>query len=217
MARTKQLKFEHNAQADNVIQEGKEIFDNISGNWNELVFKNDNPIVVEIGCGHGDYTLGLARLFPDKNFLGIDVKGTRINKGAKIAENEVLTNVAFLRLRMHELLKCFVAGEVDEFWITFPDPRPKDRDERRRLVYPRYLNLYRDISNKGTIVNLKTDNHGFYEYGVEVCGRESLEILAKTDDLYKSDFLEHCYDIQTAYEKKYLEEGIKINYLKFKL
>ena len=118
---------------------------------------------------------------------------------------------------MHDIESFFTPGEVDSFWITFPDPRPKDRDEKRRLVYPRYLNHYRNISSKGAEVNLKTDNREFYLYGLQVCESEKLEIVAHTDNLYSSDLLDLCHDIQTTYEKRYLEEGIEINYLKFKL
>lgn len=217
MARTKLVKFEENLVADNVIQKGKKCFETISGNWNKVIFKNDNPITLEIGCGNGDYTIGLAKQFPDRNFIGVDIKGTRIAKGSKIATELGLTNVAFLRIQMHDIESCFIPGEVNSFWITFPDPRPKDRDEKRRLVYPRYLNLYRNISSKKSIVNLKTDNHDFYLYGLEVCEKEQLNVLSYTDDLYSSELLNDCYGIQTTYEKKYLAEGIKINYLKFEL
>ena len=217
MGRNKLTRFDFNDSVDNVVQEGKDNFETIAGNWKTEIFKNDNPITLEIGCGNGDYTIGIARQFPDQNCIGVDVKGSRIYNGAKTCREEGLTNGAFLRLRMHALEDLFASDEVEEFWITFPDPRPRDRDIKRRLVHPRYLNHYRNVSRKGAIVNLKTDNHDFYLYALEVCKEENLEILASTDNLYESEHLDLCLGIQTKYEKKYLEEGIKINYLKFKL
>lgn len=217
MGRKKLQKFDFNIEAKHIVQHGKDNFENISGNWNKVIFEKEQPIILEIGCGQGDYVYGLGALFPENNYIGVDVKGSRLYKGAKKAMDDGFTNMAYLRLSMHELDKCFVEGEVEEFWITFPDPRPRDRDERRRLVYPRYLNLYRKISRAGAVVNLKTDNHDFYLYALEVCKQNNLEVLVQTDDLYQSEFLPLCHGVQTTYEKKYLSEGIKINYLKFRL
>jgi len=217
MGRNKLDRFAYNEEAPHVVQEGKSNFESIAGNWGETIFHNNNPITLEIGCGHAEYTLGLAKKFSDKNFIGVDVKGARIFIGAKAAEQKGLTNAGFLRLRVHDLENHFVAGEVEEFWITFPDPRPRDRDIRRRLVNPRFLNHYRNISKPGSIVNLKTDNYDFYQYGLEVCEELGLEVLASTDDLYQSEYLDLCHEIQTTYEQRYLAEGIKINYLRFKL
>ena len=217
MGRNKLTRLEYNLNSDKIIQEGKEIFENISGKWNELVFKNNNPIVLEIGCGDGDYTTGICAQFPELNAIGVDVKGTRIHVGAKKLEENNLHNGAFLRTRMHELESFFTDNEVQEFWITFPDPRPRDRDEKRRLVHPRYLNIYKKIGVENAVVNLKTDNYDLYCYALQVCKEENHEIICQTDNLYASDILSECLGIQTKYEKKYLAEGIKINYLKFRL
>jgi tRNA (guanine-N7-)-methyltransferase len=217
MGRKKLPKFDYNEQSNNVVQAGKEIFETIAGKWNEVIFEKSQPITVEIGCGNGDYTIGIAQKFSDVNTIGVDVKGSRIFRGAKFAQENGLKNAAFLRTRIHEIEKNFAKGEVDEIWITFPDPRPRDRDERRRLVHPRYLQHYRNISKDGAIVNLKTDNHDFYLYALSVCKEQNLEILAQTNDLYQSEILGLCHGIQTTYEKRYLAEGIKINYLKFRL
>lgn len=217
MGRNKLNRFEYNLQAHNIIQKGKDNFEDIAGNWNSTIFEKNQPITLEIGCGNAEYTLGIARKFPERNVIGIDIKGSRIYNGAKKSEEEGLKNTAFLRLQMHELNEKFGPGEVDEFWITFPDPRPRDRDERRRLVYSRYIKLYQEVSHPGAIVNLKTDNHGFYLYALEVCQQMNLTILNQTDDLYQSDCLDLCMGIQTTYEKQYLEKGIKINYLRFRI
>lgn len=217
MGRNKLTRFDFNEKVENVVQEGKDNFTTIAGNWHEQMFGNNHPITLEIGCGNGDYTIGIGEQFPERNCIGVDVKGSRIFQGAKKSRELNLKNVAFLRLRMHALEDLFKTNEVDEFWITFPDPRPRDRDIKRRLTHPRYLNHYRNISKPGTVVNLKTDNYDFYSYSLEVCKEEGLEILAQTDNLYESEHLELCLGIQTAYEKRYLEEGIKINYLRFKL
>jgi tRNA (guanine-N7-)-methyltransferase len=217
MGRRKLPKFDFNEEAKNIVQPGKENFETIAGKWNDEIFEKPQAIIAEIGCGNGDYTIGIAQKFPDKNTIGVDVKGSRIFRGAKFALENGLKNAAFLRTRIHEIEKNFSKGEIDEFWITFPDPRPRERDERRRLVHPRYLQLYRNISKDGAIVNLKTDNHDFYLYALQVCEEQKLEILAQTDDLYASNLLEMCLGIQTTYEKRFLAEGIKINYLRFRL
>ena len=217
MGRTKLIKFDYTRNVHNVVQYGIDNTEEIKGNWNTQIFKAEQSIILEVGCGHGDYTIGLSTQFKDKNCIGVDVKGSRLYRGAKFANDNGLENAAFLRVRAHEIDKCFNKNEVDEFWITFPDPRPRDRDERRRLVHPRYLQLYRDISKDGAIVNLKTDNHNFYLYALQVCQENNLEVIVQTDDLYQSEYLPLCFGIQTEYEKRYLAEGIKINYLKFKL
>ncbi len=217
MGRTKLKRFDYNQIANNVVQVKEGDIEGIAGKWNEVMFEKKQPIVLEIGCGFGDYTIGVATQFPDRNCIGVDVKGSRLFKGAKHAIDNGLKNVAFLRTHIHEIEKCFALGEVDEFWITFPDPRPRDRDIRRRLVFPRYLQLYRNISRVGAVVNLKTDSYEFYLYALEVCKENNLQIIASTDDLYQSDLLPMCLGIQTEYEKRYLEQGIKINYLKFLL
>jgi len=217
MGRRKLDKFKDNEESGYVIQPGKEIYGKIKGNWNVRYFQNANPVVLELACGRGEYTIGLARLFPDKNFIGVDIKGPRIWRGRKIAEEEGLSNVGFLRSHVQNLEDFFGKAEVDDIWITFPDPRPKGRDERRRLTNERFLNIYRHIMKPGGWIYLKTDNDGLYEYSLEVLsGSKDVSDLEYTPDLYASRLLNDHYGIQTTYEKRYLEEKIKIKYLKFR-
>ena len=142
MGRSKLDKFKDNAQSDYVIQPGKDIFDSIKGHWRDEFFRNNNPLVLELACGRGEYTIGLARIFPDRNFVGVDIKGPRIWRGMKIAEEEHLSNVGFLRGYIQNLEDFYEENEVDEIWVTFPDPRPKGRDERRRLTNERFLDIF---------------------------------------------------------------------------
>ena len=217
MSRSKQVRFEKNVKAKNLLQPGKEGFDTIKGNWKKEFFKNDKPITLEMGCGRGEYTVGLARIFPERSFLGIDIKGSRICSGSQIALEEGIENVGFLRTHILFLSELFENNEVDEIWVTFPDPRPKDRDIRKRLISPRYLNLYRTVLKKGGIVHLKTDNKDLYDYSLDLVNEQGLKVLANTDDLYASHLLDDHHDLQTTYEKRYIAEGFKINYLKFEL
>ena len=217
MGRQKLARFALNAQRENVVEPGKEIFSRIKGNWREF-FKNDNPIVLEVGCGRGEYTTGLAAVFPDKNFIGVDIKGARIWKGSSVAVENNLKNVAFLRIKIQNIADFFEKGEVNEIWITFPDPRPKDKDERRRLTNPRFLNIYKDLLVPEGQVYFKTDNEGLFDYTLQ----EVLDVqvpvkdLEYTKDLYNSPLISEHYGIQTTYEKKFLEKQTKINYMRFK-
>lgn len=217
MSRSKTKKFEVIAERENVIQDGDEDFGQLSGAWRERFFQNNNPIVLEIGCGRGEYTVGMGRLFPGKNFIGIDIKGARLHKGSTMALEEDLDNVAFLRLFVDQLTEHFEEEEVDEIWITFPDPRPKDRDIKRRLTSPRFLNLYEQVLKPGGIVHLKTDNLPLFEYTLEVLRERNIHSLLHTTDLYNSDLQKHTMGIYTTYEKRYLQEGLTINYLQYKV
>jgi tRNA (guanine-N7-)-methyltransferase len=216
MARSKLAKFAAIGERENVIEHSDEAHGNIRGKWLEQYFNNNNPIVLEVGCGRGEYTIGMARLLPDKNFIGTDIKGERLWKGSGIAEEEGLENVAFLRTFIEKIDENFAENEVDEIWITFPDPRPRDRDIKRRLTSPRFLELYRKILTPDGRVHLKTDNLPLYEYTLEVLQeRNDVRNLLHTADLYKSDLQEHTMGIYTTYEKRYLSEGIPIKYLQF--
>ncbi|MTI27743.1 tRNA (guanosine(46)-N7)-methyltransferase TrmB [Fulvivirga kasyanovii] len=217
MSRQKMARFAENVKRDNVIEPGKEIIENIKGNWHETYFKNNNDITIELACGRGEYTIGLARLFPDKNFIGVDLKGDRIWKGSGIALEEGLPNVAFLRVHILELLNYFEPGELSDIWITFPDPRPKDRDEKRRITHPRFLELYKALIKPGGNVFFKTDNTGLFEYTLEMLKeRNDIEDLVYTFDLYHSELKPECYDIRTRYEQKFNELGHDIKYMRFK-
>jgi tRNA (guanine-N7-)-methyltransferase len=185
------------------------------GQWNTGFFKNTNPVVLELACGKGEYTVNLATLFPDKNFIGIDYKGNRIWRGAKTALEEGVNNVGFLRIQIETILDYFAPGEVDEIWITFPDPQPQISREKKRLTSPRFLDKYRLLLKPGGFINLKTDNDGFHAYTAEKIEATNLNLHIKTEDLYNSLYADEVLSIKTYYEKKYLKENKNINYLKF--
>lgn len=188
----------------------------LKGKWNEDFFKNDNPIVLELGCGKGEYTVGLAKKYPNKNFIGIDIKGARLWRGCKTSNEDKMTNVAFVRTHIQMIESYFAQNEVSEIWITFPDPQLKKPN--KRLTCERFLKLYKNILKQDGIVHLKTDSQELYEYTKdEVLIPSKREILYNTNDLYNSDFKEDVIEIQTFYESMYLKIGKPITYLKFKL
>jgi tRNA (guanine-N7-)-methyltransferase len=188
----------------------------IKGLWNKDLFRNENPIVLELGCGKGEYTVGLANSFPDKNFIGIDIKGARMWRGAKTANEQKLPNVAFLRTRIEFIASFFTEDEVDEIWITFPDPHPGGRNANKRLTSPRFLNSYRLFLKDRGLIHLKTDNTELYEFTKKVLDYNALETLLSTGDLY-TDHSNQILSIKTHYEKIFLAAGMKINYLSFRL
>ncbi|WKN43651.1 tRNA (guanosine(46)-N7)-methyltransferase TrmB [Tunicatimonas pelagia] len=213
--RSKLARFAENAQRKNVVEPGKPIFTSIRGNWHSY-FENDHPIILELGCGHGEYTVGLATLHHQKNFIGVDVKGARIWKGSRDAEVLQLTNAAFLRIRILQLTESFAEQEVAGIWITFPDPHPKEKEEKRRLTSPRFLEMYKQVMQPGSWVHLKTDNLALYEYSREVLKeREDVHNVICTDDLYHSDLYGLEQQIETTYERKFARRGIPIKYLRF--
>lgn len=193
------------------LEEGKRL----NGQWAEQHFKNQNPVVLELGCGKGEYTVNLGRLFPEINFIGIDYKGNRIWRGAKTALDEGISNVAFLRIQIENLQDYFGENEISEIWITFPDPQPQVSREKKRLTSPRFLKMYRMILKKTGAVHLKTDSDSLYLYTLLQVGEPGLELLISTSDLYNSDFADDILSIKTYYEKKYLATNKNINYLKF--
>jgi len=187
------------------------------GKWSTDFFKNNNPVVLELACGKGEYTVNLARLFPQRNFVGIDYKGNRIWRGAKTALEDGVTNVGFLRIQIENILDYFGHQEVDEIWITFPDPQPQLSREKKRLTSPQFLEKYRPILKPGGIIHLKTDNDALHAYTAEKIAVHALQLHAKTEDLYNSDYADEVLSIKTYYEKKYLLKNKNINYLKFSL
>lgn len=187
------------------------------GKWRSEVFKNDNPIVLELACGRGEYTVGMSRLFPDKNHIGIDVKGARIWRGAKTCIEEGLTNGAFLRIQIELIENYFAPGEVDEIWITFPDPHPPKSKMRKRLTNPRFLGHYKNILKPGGLINLKTDNTQLYEYSLEVIKEEKLPLYKYTDNVYTWEGLNDVLRIETTYERMFAEKGSTIKYIQFGL
>lgn len=187
----------------------------LKGNWSSLQFLNDNPIVLELGCGKGEYTVELARSYPDKNFIGVDIKGSRIWRGAKTAFDENLSNARFLRTHIELINSFFNAHEVNEVWITFPDPQLKKK--RKRLTSPGFLMKYSRFLRRNGVIHLKTDNDILFKYTQELAKINGFNILHQTDDLYHSGLQDKILEIKTYYERQFLEQGMKIKYLCFEL
>jgi tRNA (guanine-N7-)-methyltransferase len=201
----------------NVIEPSKPLYANIKGRWNADFFRNDHPLTLELACGRGEYTIGLARMFPDRNFIGVDIKGERIWKGSSIALQDQLQNVCFLRTQILMIETFFEPSEVNEIWLTFPDPRPRKRDIKRRLTSPRFMGIYKSLLHKGGYLRLKTDNTQLFEYTLEqVHERSDISDLAYTADVYSSVLGKECFDIKTRYEQEFSEKGEKIKYLRFR-
>jgi tRNA (guanine-N7-)-methyltransferase len=190
----------------------------MKGQWNREFFGNDNDIITEFGCGKGEYTLSLAKMNPDKNYIGADIKGARMWKGAKISDENQMNNIAFLRTRIEFTPKCFDKDEVSEIWITFPDPQlgPQKRI-KKRLTSSRFLNYYRKFLKDNGIIHLKTDDDTLYKYTKKLLTFNELDIICDTDDLYNSEYADEILSIRTFYEEMWLEEGKKIKYISFRL
>ena len=204
-------------ERSNVIERSKDIYEEIKGKWRTQYFKNDNPITLELACGRGEYTVGLAQRFPERNYIGVDIKGERIWKGSTIATEQNLTNVAFLRTPILFIENFFEEGEIDEIWTTFPDPRPRKRDIKRRLTSPRFMEMYKRLMKPGSYFRLKTDNTGFFEYTLEeAMNRNDISDFAYTRNLYESEYRAECFDIKTKYEEQFASKGELIKYLRFK-
>ncbi len=186
----------------------------MKGQWAEKHFGNEQPVVLELACGKGEYTVNMARKHPDRNFIGVDYKGNRIWRGAKTALEEKVPNVAFLRIQIETVLDYFEDNEVDEIWITFPDPQPQKSREKKRLTAPAFLERYRRILKKEGVLHLKTDNDALHAYTLETATEAGLQLLKQTDDLYRSDLLDDTLSIKTHYEQIYLKQNKNINYLK---
>ena len=189
----------------------------LKGNWNNIIFKNENPVILELGCGKGEYTVGLAAIFPGNNYIGIDIKGARMWRGSKTAHETGILNASFLRTRIEFIKSFFVSNEVDEIWITFPDPHPKRRDAGKRLTSPFFLNTYRQILKDRGIIHLKTDNKDLWYYTKKIAERNNLETVISSDDFYSGEIRNDILSIRTHYEESFLKLGIKICYLAFRL
>jgi len=189
----------------------------MKGKWHSDWFGNKNPIVLELGCGKGEYSVGLAEMYPGKNFIGIDIKGARMWKGAKESYYKKLPNVAFIRTRIELLGSFFVSGEVDEIWLTFPDPQPKRKREKKRLAGPVFLNLYRNFLKDNGTVHLKTDSRELFDYTCSLVKINGLEIITSSTDLYGQPPDNPLLTIRTYYEEIFLKQGIPITYLAFRL
>ena len=213
------LTFEHLVQPTftELVQDGLPL----KGRWCSDFFYREAPLVLELGCGGGEYTVGLARLYPDRNFIGVDIKGARLWRGARAAKEEGLTNVGFLRTHVDHLLKCFGAKEVDEIWLTFSDPQIGKA--RKRLTSPLFLNRYKEVLKPGGLIHLKTDSPLLYEYTLEMIGEHKLKVHEQSADVY-ADLVHRVtpaeqavLNIRTYYEQMWLAEGRTIHYVRFSL
>ncbi len=216
MGKGKLRKFEENKTFPNFFQPTlEEVMKGLpqKGQWHQEVFKNENPIVLEVGCGKGEYTTGLAERFPAKNFIGIDIKGARMWTGGKTMVEKNLRNVAFVRTRIEFIENVFGKDEIDEIWITFPDPQPKK--ERHRLTHPRFLKKYRSFSKPGVHIHLKTDSRELHEYTKDVIEKLQLPLLEQSTDIYAGGFEGPLTEIKTHYEKMFTRKGKTITYLHF--
>ncbi|SFC03256.1 tRNA (guanine-N7-)-methyltransferase [Parapedobacter composti] len=214
MGKDKLRKFAEIETFANVLQldEGKVM----KGQWAAAHFGNRQPVVLELACGKGEYTVNMARMFPGRNFIGIDYKGNRLWRGAKTALEDGIANVAFLRIQIEDILEYFAPGEVAEIWITFPDPQPQKSREKKRLTNPVFLEKYARIMASGGLIHLKTDNDGLYAYTMEKLAEAGLAVEANTADLYHSALVDDVLAIKTYYERKYLAHGKNINYVKWR-
>ncbi|WP_196885753.1 tRNA (guanosine(46)-N7)-methyltransferase TrmB [Aureivirga sp. CE67] len=219
-SKNKLKRFNENDTFDNVIQPTREEVVNgfqWKGKWNSF-FKNDNPIVLELGCGKGEYTVALARKNPNINYVGVDIKGARFWRGAKTAIEENLDNVAFVRTQIELIDLIFAEGEVSEIWITFPDPQIKYKRTKHRLTNHAFLEKYDHILNEEGVVNLKTDSEFMHGYTLGLLHGEGHEVIYANHDVYKNHGApEEVVSTQTFYEKQYLEVGKAITYIKFKI
>lgn len=219
MAKHKLQRFAENETFSNLFQHHHYDVRNdafpLKGKWNAEYFHNDNPIIVEVGCGRGEYTVSMARHFPDKNFIGMDRKGARLWRGCKDATIENLANAAFIRGQIDDIEHYFAPGEVSEIWVTFPDPQPKKA--RRRLVSPNFVERYRNVWGETGVLHLKTDSRLLYEYLLETAAEEQWHITDNIEDVYASSNHPFLTEIQTFYEKKWLEQGSLISYIRIEV
>ena len=219
-SKNKLKRFIQNESFSNVIQpKRQELLSknfNYKGNWNSLYFKNNNPIIIELGCGRGEYTVNLAKLNPDKNYIGIDIKGARFWRGAKTSIDEKLDNVVFLRIQIELINLVFGKDEVDEIWLTFPDPQIKYQRTKHRLTNPFFINLYKKILKNKGIVHLKTDSEFLHGYTLGILKSFRINLIFSNHDIYKNNNApDEVINIKTHYEKLFLQSNKNISYLSF--
>ena len=189
----------------------------LKGKWKKDFFQNDNPIILELGCGRGEYTTSLAKKYPDINFIGIDRKGARMWKGCKYSNENGLKNTAFIRTQISYIAHYFDKNEVHEIWLTFPDPQPKRIKANKRLTSPLYLDFYKKIMHPNGFIHIKTDNESLFEYTLEVINEFQYKAIDVISDIYSHEQTDENLLIETYYEKKWKELGHKIYYIKFQL
>ncbi len=226
MGKDKLKRFADVAQFSNCVEEPAVAFEDkkidLAGKWRSDFFKNNNPVVLELACGGGEYTVGLAQLYPNVNFIGVDIKGNRLWKGAKIALENGLKNVGFLRTRIDFIDRCFDTNEVDEIWITFPDPQMQNNRKRKRLTHPVFINRYIEILKPEGKIRLKSDSTFLYLFTQTLCKEFNLKVEVDCADIYANlqQFpieLQNELNLKTYYEQKWLQMGKKIKYLQFQL
>ena len=223
MSKGKLQKFAEMETFSNVFQYPFSVIDNVpfemKGKWREQYFHNSNPIVLELGCGKGEYTVGLAKLFPEVNFIGVDIKGARMHTGAKQALEENLPNVAFLRTNIEIIDRFFAEDEVQEIWLTFSDPQMKN--PRKRLTSTYFMQRYRRFLVDGGLIHLKTDSNFLFTYTTYMVEGNHLPLLIRTEDLYHTEGIDpdtsKILGIQTYYESQWIDRGLNIKYMKFRL
>ena len=219
MSKGKLAKFADMAEYPHVFEYPFSVMEDVpfemKGHWHRDFFKNDNPIVLELGCGRGEYTVGLGRLFPDKNFIGVDIKGARMWSGATESLQAGMTNVAFLRTNIEIIDRFFAPGEVSEIWLTFSDPQMKKATKRLTSTY--FMNRYRRFLVDSGIIHLKTDSNFMFTYTKYMVEHNQLPVEFCTDDLYHSGLVDDILSIRTYYEQQWLDRGLNIKYLKFRL
>ncbi|MEP1490539.1 MAG: tRNA (guanosine(46)-N7)-methyltransferase TrmB [Algibacter sp.] len=221
-SKNKLRRFRENETFDNVFQPSrdelvKEQY-SLKGHWNKTFFKNDNPLILELGCGKGEYSVALAKKYPNKNFIGIDIKGARFWRGAKTAIEDNIPNVAFLRTQIELIDHAFATGEVDEIWITFPDPQIKYKRTKHRMTNTEFLERYKQILKPDGVVNLKTDSEFMHGYTLGLLHGAGHDVLYANHNVYKQEGSpEDVTSIQTFYESQYLEVNKPITYIRFKI
>ena len=219
MSKNKLAKFREIKEFDHVIQAPYSIIEqnefHLKGKWAEAFFRNENPIILELGCGKGEYTVQLAEKYPKTNFIGVDIKGARLYTGAKQALEKGLINVAFLRTNIEIIARFFGNNEIVEIWLTFPDPQMKKTS--KRLTSSNFLENYRKFLQKDGVIHLKTDSNFQYTYTSALVHLNNFEVIAETENLYESELLNEKLQIKTFYEKQWLARGITIKYISFKL
>ncbi|KJD33813.1 tRNA (guanine-N7)-methyltransferase [Tamlana nanhaiensis] len=221
-SKNKLKRFRENETFNNVVQPTRDELVNtqfsLKGNWSKNHFKNNNPIVLELGCGKGEYSVALAKKYPNKNFIGIDIKGARFWRGAKTAVEDGINNVAFLRTQIELIEYAFAENEVDEIWITFPDPQIKYKRTKHRMTNAAFLQRYKQVLKPDGVVNLKTDSEFMHGYTLGLLHGAGHEVLYANHNVYKQEGSpEDVTAIQTFYESQYLQVQKPITYIAFKI